>query len=228
MTKHGPVPALVLEGVTRRFGNRWALRGVDLRAESGEVVVVFGANGTGKTTLLRIVSSLLQPTAGKVQVLGHTLPASAQAVRARTVFMSATGHAYDGLTGLENLRFAARMCGIETDDAALRESLGEVGLDSDADVPVRGYSAGMRKRLELARHRLKSPDLALLDEPFASLDDEGIELVTETVVGWRARNTTVLIASHRTTEAARLADRIIHLQGGRVTPEPEVDIGGPS
>ncbi|WP_420633584.1 ATP-binding cassette domain-containing protein [Candidatus Palauibacter sp.] len=208
--------AVAAEGVTRRFGRRWALRGVDLAVPRGAVVALLGANGTGKTTLLRVISTLLRPTAGRVEVLGHTLPAGGDAIRARAAFLTAGGHAYEELTGLENLRFATRMSGTDIAAGALREALADVDLAGAADVPVRAWSTGMRKRLELARLRLRPLELVLLDEPFVSLDEDGVGLVQEAIRGWRDTGAAVLVASHRVDDATRHADEVVRLEGGRV------------
>jgi len=211
--------AVAAEGVTRRFGRRWALRGVDLAVPRGAVVALLGANGTGKTTLLRVISTLLRPTAGRVEVLGHALPAGGDEIRARAAFMTAGGHAYEELTGVENLRFAARMSGTAATDDDLRGALAAADLGGAADVPVRAWSTGMRKRLELARLRLRPLELVLLDEPFVSLDENGVELVHGAVRGWREAGAAVVIASHRVDDATRHADEVVRLAGGRVAAE---------
>jgi len=219
-------PAVEVEGLTRRFGRRWALRGVDLEVPSGIVVALLGANGTGKTTLLRVLSTLLRPTAGRVRVLGQLLPgggggapetvAGTDRVRERTALMTPGGHAYEELTGLENLRFAALMSGLSLEDAELREALAAVRLDQAGDTRVRAYSTGMRKRLELARVGQRALDLVLLDEPFVSLDEEGVELVQDAITGWRSDGAAVIVASHRVPEATRHADLVVRLDGGIV------------
>lgn len=211
--------AIRVEGLTRRFGRRWALRRIDLEVARGSVVAVLGANGTGKTTLLRVLATLLRPTAGRVEVLGHPLPEEGGAVRRCAGLLTPVGHAYEELTGLENLRFAARMSGAPADDGALREALEAVGLGPAADVRARAYSAGMRKRLELARLGLRSLDLLLLDEPYVSLDTDGIALVHAATERWRAAGATVLIASHQVEDALRHADRAVLLAAGRVERE---------
>ncbi|MDX1393904.1 MAG: heme ABC exporter ATP-binding protein CcmA [Gemmatimonadota bacterium] len=207
-------PAIRVEGLTRRFGRRWALRGVDLEIERGSVVALLGANGTGKTTLLRILSTLLRPTAGEASVLGLDLASDADAIRRRTALMTPTGHVYDELTGVENLRFAARMGEVTASDDDLRAALARVDLADAADLAVRGYSTGMRKRLELARLGLRAPDVVLLDEPFTSLDSTGVDLVQDAIAAWRAAGATVVIASHRTAETGRHADRTVRLARG--------------
>jgi len=184
-------------------------------------VALLGANGTGKTTLLRVLATLLRPTAGSVVVCGHEVTEEADDIRSRLVLMTPGGHVYDELTGLENLTFAARMLGTRSEREVLRERLEAVGLGSAADLVARSYSTGMRKRLELARLGLGQPDVVLLDEPFTSLDEEGVTLVQDTIGLWRARGATVLIASHRLSEAGRHADRSVRLEAGRIFEEAE-------
>lgn len=214
-------------GLTRRFGRRWALRGIDLEIERGQVVALLGANGTGKTTLLRVLSTLLKPTAGEVEVLGGRLPETGHAVRASAALMTPNGHLYDDLSGAENLRFAARMSGVALDEAGTRAALEAVGLGDAGPTRVRGYSTGMRKRLELARLGLRPLSLVLLDEPFASLDDEGVERVQAAIAGWKAAGATVLIASHRVAQAGRHADRVVRLERGRVALDAAPEGGTP-
>ncbi len=220
--------AVRVEGLTRRFGRRWALRGVDLDIDSGASVALLGSNGTGKTTLLRVLSTLLRPTAGRVEVLGQVLPggaggahgaSSTDAVRRRSTLMTPHGHAYEELTGLENLRFAARMSGPAVESSRLLKTLDDVGLEDAAHTAVRAYSTGMRKRLELARLSLRTLELVLLDEPFASLDDEGVSLVQAAIGRWRDGGATVVVASHRTRAATERADRVVRLEHGRVASD---------
>lgn len=206
-------------GLTRRFGRRWALRGLDLEVERGEVCALLGANGTGKTTLLRVLATLLGPTAGTVEVLGVDVERGGDAIRRLAALMTPTGHTYEELTGVENLRFAARMAGVPADDGRLRGALDAVGLADAADEPSRAYSTGMRKRLELARMGLRPLELVLLDEPFTSLDETGVELVQEAIAGWKASGATVLLASHRVDDALRHADRVVRLERGTVVPD---------
>ncbi len=204
------------EGLTRRFGRRWALRGIDLEIASGSVVALLGANGTGKTTLLSVLCTLLRPTAGNVEVLGFPLPSGGDQVRTRSALMTPSGHAYEELTGIENLRFASRMAGLRPAEGALEAALEAVGLSEAAHTRARAYSSGMRKRLELARMRLRDLELVLLDEPFVSLDESGVALVQEAIVAWRDAGATVLIASHRVADATLHADRVVRLERGVV------------
>lgn len=211
--------AIRIAGLTRRFGRRWALRGVDIEVRGGTVTALLGANGTGKTTLLRVLSTLLRPTGGEVEVLGRPWHEGGDAIRARTALMTPGGHTYEELSGRENLRFAARMSGVPHDAAALDRALESVDLVEAANTRVRAYSTGMRKRLELARLGLRPLELVLLDEPFVSLDDEGVELVQAAIERWRDAGATVLIASHRVSDATRHADRVVRLDRGTVASD---------
>lgn len=213
-------PAIRVEGLTKRFGRRWALKGIDLHVAPGSVIALLGANGTGKTTLLRVLATLLRPTAGVAEVLGASVETSPDEIRRHAALMTPLGHAYDELTGVENLVFAARMCGRPRSPDTLRQALSDVGIGAAADLPVRSYSTGMRKRLELARMRLIDPRVVLLDEPFTSLDEDGVELVQDEIARWRENGATIVIASHQVAAAGRHADRAVRLMEGRVVEEP--------
>jgi heme ABC exporter ATP-binding subunit CcmA len=217
-----PTLAIHVERLSRRFGRRWALDRVDLDVPCGCTLAVLGSNGAGKTTLFRVLATLLRQSSGHVEVLGSTLPGESDAVRRRTGMLTAAGYVYDELTGLENLRFASLMSGERLDDAALRAALADVGLEDAVGVRARAYSAGMRKRLELARLMLRPLELILLDEPFVSLDGDGVELVQDAIGRWKSKGGTVLVASHQVADAMRHADRAIRLEGGRIEPEGPV------
>lgn len=209
-------PAVRLDGVSRRFGWTWALRSVDLAVERGELLAVVGPNGAGKTTLLKLLATLLEPTSGRVLVLGHDTADGKQAVRRRVGVLPAAGYLYDDLTARENLRFAALMSGRRAWEEPAGSALERTGLTRFADQRVGGFSSGMRKRLAIARLLLRPLDLVLLDEPYASLDAEGIDLVDELVDQMRVDGCTVLVASHRWGRTLRNADRVAALDRGRL------------
>src|SRR5688500_10125982 len=155
-------PAVALEGVGRAYGERVALREVSFELPAGATVAVFGANGAGKTTLLRVLAGLLRPHAGRASVLGAELPREAWRARGRIGLLGHEPLLYRELTVRENLRFHARLHGV---DAARVEELTErVGLALRADDPVRTLSRGMTQRAAICRAVLHAPDLLLLDE----------------------------------------------------------------
>ena len=161
----GPLPEFAIEAdaVARRFGARWVLRGVSLRLAPGEVVGLLGANGSGKSTLLRMLATLLRPNAGAARVYGHDVVKEADDVRRHVGFLAHTPGLYDDLSAHENLVFAAAMLGIAP--AAIEGILQRVGLAAVGRERVRGFSAGMQRRLAIARLLLARPRVLLLDEP---------------------------------------------------------------
>ncbi len=171
-------PALRLAGLRRDFGERTALDGVGLRLGAGESLLVLGPNGSGKTTLLRILATLLRPSGGEVAVLGCSLPGEAWKLRGLIGYLGHEPLLYRDLSGRENLRFHARLHGIDRERAEERiaELLAAVGMERRAEGRVAELSAGMRQRLAICRCVLHEPRLLLLDEPESNLDAEGREL----------------------------------------------------
>lgn len=205
-----------LRDLHRRFGRKRVLRGIDLAVESGTSLVLSGANGAGKTTLLRIIATLLKPSSGAGTVDGLSLASDGELIRARTAYVSARGFVYDDLTAAENLRFAARLVDRPVSGERIGELLARAGLARAADQTVRTFSTGMRRRLALAALRLRPLGLALLDEPYAGLDTDGIALVDGIVEELLAAGTTVILASHQSGEATRRASRALRIEGGRL------------
>jgi heme exporter protein A len=211
--------ALELRGVARRFGQRWALRGIDLDAGEGQIVALTGRNGSGKTTLLRICATLLRPTRGSGRLFGHDIVRDADLLRGRVGFLAHETGLYGNLTASENLVFAMRMAGMVADAAAIHSVLAEVGLAHEQGERVRGFSSGMRRRLALARLLLRPPDLLLLDEPYASFDAEGIERVNAFASSVAAAGGIVLVATHDLRRAEQVLHREARLENGRVVEE---------
>ncbi len=173
-----PNPAIVLAGLRRDFGDRAALDGVGLELAAGETLVVLGPNGAGKTTLLRILATLLRPSGGEAKVLGCALPREAWKLRGQIGYLGHEPLLYRDLSGRENLRFHARLHGLEgaAAEARIGELLAAAAMDRRGDDRVVELSAGMRQRLAICRCVLHRPALLLLDEPDSNLDAEGREL----------------------------------------------------
>lgn len=210
--------AVELTGIARRFGARWVLRGATLTVANGEVVCILGRNGSGKTTLLRIMATLLRPSRGSGSIFGHDLIAEADDVRSRIGLLGHANATYPDLTAAENLGFTLRMLGRAVDPRFVDTALGAVGLAPQANVRARGFSAGMQRRLALARLRIVDPQLVLLDEPYSSLDPEGTELVSALIADVRQRGGAAVVVTHDIARAMKLADRILALVDGRVVP----------
>jgi heme exporter protein A len=209
-----PPPAVATHELARLFGRSAALAGVSLQVLAGATVALLGPNGAGKTTLLRILATSLRPTFGRAEVLGVDIGQRPDLVRGRVAYLSHANGLYDELTAAENLRFAAAMRGIESPDRAAGAALAEVGLAAEAEHRVRGFSAGMRRRLALGRLMLGDPAVVLLDEPHAALDADGMALVDRMLARWRGAAVTVLVASHQADRVTALADGWARLDGG--------------
>ncbi len=211
---------IVVEGAAKRFGRRWALRGASFRAQPGTAVALMGHNGSGKTTLLRIVATTLRPTRGGGTVFGLDLLKEADAVREHVGALYHAPGVYSDLTARENLEFARRMWG-GTSVVGVDAALERVGLTFAADELARGFSSGMTRRLSLARLVMRPPRLLLLDEPYASFDADGIELVNVMVRETADRGGIALVATHDPVRSAAVVDEVITLQQGRVVPTPD-------
>lgn len=173
-----------------------------------------GHNGSGKSTLLRVISTALRPSAGEGWVFGHHLVREAVAVRGQIGFLAHSPGLYEDLTALENLQFAARMFGV--DEGGIPSIVERVGLAAASHERVRGYSAGMQRRLALARVMLGMPRLLLLDEPYNNFDPQGIELVNRVIQDARARGGSALVVLHDLRQGEGVLDRVIELGRGVV------------
>jgi heme exporter protein A len=216
-----PAPAVATHELARLFGHTAALAGVSMRVERGRLVALTGPNGAGKTTLLRILATALRPSFGTAEVDGVDVAAHQALVRPRVAYLSHATGLYDDLTAAENLRFSATMLGRADARDAAASALREVGLAHDAGRRVRGFSAGMRRRLALGRLLLGAASLVLLDEPHAALDADGMALVDRLLLGWRDRGVTVLVASHHADRILDRADGWARLDGGLL-----LEVGG--
>jgi heme ABC exporter ATP-binding subunit CcmA len=191
------------------------LAGVDLDVASGEVVLLRGANGAGKTSIIRVCAGLLRVAGGEARVLGCDLVRNQRAVRRQVGLVGHSTGLYDDLTVEDNLRFALRAAGAPVAGAA--SALDLLGLRGRlVKTPVASLSAGQRRRLALAVLVARDPKLWLLDEPHAGLDAEYRDLLDELIAGVATRGGTVLMASHEAERAGPLASRTVTVAGGVV------------
>ena len=196
-----------------------AVDGIDLLVEEGEIFGVLGPNGAGKTTTMRMLATLLEPTAGSATVLGHDLVREARAIRRRLgAVLSGERSLYWKLTARENLEYFAALYHVPPSETAARIDaiLETVRLADRADDYVEKFSTGMRQRLVLARALLPAPSLLLLDEPTVGLDPQAARDLRERVLQLRAEGRTVLLTTHYMEEADQLCDRIAIVDHGRI------------
>src|SRR3954447_23788988 len=216
------MPAIKLEGLERRYGERVALSGLALRVDEGQTLAVFGANGAGKTTLLRVLAALSRPHAGQARVLGAERPNEAWKVHGKVGFLGHEPLLYRELSGRENLRCHARLHGVA--EPRVSAVLAAVGMERRADEPLRDLSRGMVQRLAAARAVLHDPPLLLLDEPRSHLDPAGAERL-EPLIGRDSGRTRVLV-THDVEGGLGESDLAVGLRGGRQAffmPAAELD-----
>jgi len=213
------IEGLAARDLVKEFDGVYALRGASLAAAAGEVVALLGPNGAGKSTLLSLLAGLLEPTSGSVvyRVGGESL--GPLRVRERLGFLGHQSFLHPDLSAMENLVFYARLYGMPAPRAAAAAALGAAGLAANMDRPLRTFSRGMGQRAALARALLADPEVVLLDEPFAGLDEEGAAYVAAVIRERRGRGRLVLLSTHEAHLARDVADRIAFLRDGRVERE---------
>ena len=222
-----------VEGLGKTFGATRALDGVDLAVRRGTVLGLLGPNGSGKTTTVRVLATLLRPDSGRARVLGHDVVAEPEAVRSRIGLTGQYAAVDEALSGTDNLVLVARLLDLSRREARRRaaELVERFGLADAAGRLVRTYSGGMRRRLDLAVSLVGRPDVLFLDEPTTGLDPRHRNEVWDEVRALAADGTTVLLTTQYLEEAEQLADDLVVLDHGRViaagTPAAlKAEVGG--
>ena len=201
--------ALVVEGLTKRFGERVAYEDVSFEVGYGEIFGFLGPNGAGKTTMVRTLGTLLTPTSGSATVAGIELCAeNRQTIRSRISIMPESPGLYLRLTAAENLECFARLYRLTDRRERIARALKAVNLTDRADDLCRSLSKGLRQRVALARALLSDPAVLFLDEPTSGLDPVASKEVHELITALRGRGVTIFLTTHRLEEAERLCDRV--------------------
>ncbi len=213
--------------LTKRYGDLRAVDGVDLDVREGDVYGFLGANGSGKTTTVRMLLGLVLPTTGQAEVLGQPMPAARQQVLTRVGALVEGPGAYAHLSGRTNLALLdasgpdrSRRSGRR---ARIEEVLAEVGLDPSDRRPTRAYSLGMRQRLGLAAALLRRPRLLVLDEPTNGLDPQGIQEIRQLLLRLNAGGTTIFLSSHLLAEIEQMCTTVGVLDRGRLVLQERLD-----
>jgi ABC-2 type transport system ATP-binding protein len=210
--------AVRADGLVKRFGKTAALDGIDLEVRSGSVVGLLGPNGAGKTTAVRILATLLRPDGGRAEVAGHDVVRQAAQVRRRIGLVGQNAAVDEILSGWQNLVMFGRLYHLGRRDAQRRadELLEHFGLADTGRKPVKQYSGGMRRRLDLAASLILAPDVLFADEPTTGLDPRGRNEVWASIRALVRDGTTVVLTTQYLDEADQLADQICVIDTGRV------------
>jgi len=211
-TPHGF--AIEIDRVSKNYGNVQALRSVSLRIEEGAFVAFMGSNGAGKTTLLKIIATHSSPSCGMVRIFGENVSSERSSIRNRIGFLSHESYLYDELTIRENLSFYARIFSV--DEASIVRSIDIFDLRRWQNVPVRQLSYGLRKRADIARALLHTPDLILLDEPLSGLDGASCDQFLHYFLDLRDAHTTLIFSSHSPESARKLCESEVVLEKGKI------------
>jgi ABC-2 type transport system ATP-binding protein len=221
----GAVPAVRAEGLVKHYASRSetveAVRGVDLRVEAGEVFGFLGPNGAGKSTTVRMLTTLLSITSGTAMVAGADVATEADEVRRRIGVALQEAGLDPRQTGRELLHLQARLFGLTAHEAAERTEglLALVELEDAADRSIKGYSGGMKRRLDLATALVHAPEVLFLDEPTTGLDPASRLTVWDEVRRINERGTTVFLTTQYLEEADQLCDRLAIIDDGRIVRE---------
>ncbi len=205
-----------VRNLVKRFGSKTVLRGLNFSVQPGEFVALLGPNGSGKTTFLRILASLSQPSLGEVLVAGYKLPGQSAAVRARLGVVSHLPLLYGDLTAEENLRFYGRMYGVPQLADRITEVLVMTGLEHRRRDLVRTFSRGMQQRLAIGRAILHDPEVMLFDEPYTGLDQDASVMLDGLLRTVAAQGRTIVMTSHDLARAEEIATRFDVLSRGSI------------
>jgi ABC-2 type transport system ATP-binding protein len=215
---HQTSPAVVAEGLGKRYGEQWALRDFDLTVPTGSVLGLLGHNGAGKTTAIRILTTLAAPSAGSAMVAGHNVVSEPDLVREQIGLTSQTATVDGLMSGAANIEMIGRLYHLPRQVAKARatELLAELRLEDAGDRLVKDYSGGMRRRLDLAASLVASPPVLFLDEPTTGLDPESRNELWDLLRQLVGGGTTLILTTQYLEEADQLADDVVLLDHGKI------------
>jgi heme exporter protein A len=208
--------ALDSRDIEKKFGYSFAVRNISLQIQRGEFVALFGRNGAGKTTFLKIAATLMRPTKGTLAIEGFDIAKQPEEARRRIGFLSHNTFVYRDLSALENLKFFCRLYGVDDSEDRLLGILDGVGLRKRAEDPVRAFSRGLQQRVGIARALLHDPSLILLDEPYTGLDANASQTLNKLLDSAVAAGKTVVLTTHDVDQGLRGATRAVIVDRGAV------------
>lgn len=216
-------PIIEINDLQKQFGRRKILNGVNLKVLPGDFLAIFGSNGAGKTTMLKILSSLILPSSGEVKICGFDLKEQSEEVRARIGLMSHNSYLYPDLTAYENLRFYGKLFSVSGLEERIAELLEVVGLEHRKFDLVRTFSCGMQQRLSIARALLHEAPVLFLDEPYSGLDVRATEILDGVLTNLKEKNCTFLLTTHDFLKGLEICSRVAILNQGTISYEAQKD-----
>jgi ABC-2 type transport system ATP-binding protein len=217
-------------GLGKRFGEKWALRGLDLHVAPGDFLGVLGRNGAGKTTLVRLLTGMMRPTEGSLSVAGMDPATAPPALRRLAGVMPEDGALLEDLGGAQYLHFTGRLHGLGKTvlEGRIRELQDALQVDFHEPCPIREYSYGMKKKLAFSAALLHGPGLVFLDEPFEGLDPSVVQTLLGILGQLREQGVTLVMTSHQLSLAERLCTRVLLVEEGRaILDGPAQEVLGP-
>jgi len=207
---------IAVTGLTKTFGNLYALRNLSFSLNKGEFLTIFGPNGAGKTTLIRILSTITKASSGEIKIADLSFEDDSEKIRRQIGVIAHQTFLYENLTAEENLRFYGKLYDVENLSKKIETILSEVGLELRKKDFVRTFSRGMQQRLAIARALLHEPSILLLDEPYTGLDQHASGMLTNWLNRLRSSEQTILMVTHDLEQGMELADRIAILVDGQL------------
>ncbi len=208
--------AIQVTGLSKAYGFYRIFEEVSFTIHPGTCFALFGPNGAGKTTLLRILATLQAPSEGQFTIFGQNGVGHKDSVRAILLFIAHGSHLYEELSATENLQFSLALRGQSPEPSDLKRALDQMGIGAYSNLKIRQFSAGMKKRLALAKAILAEPKLLLLDEPYNALDDGGVAITNQLIQDTMKRGGAVVMTTHDRSKAAKIATEGGILQAGRL------------
>ncbi|MEX2491385.1 MAG: heme ABC exporter ATP-binding protein CcmA [Nitrospirales bacterium] len=208
--------AIQVTRLSKSYGFYRIFEEISFTITAGTCFALFGPNGAGKTTLLRILATLQAPSEGQFTIFGLDGVAQKDSVRAILLFIAHGSHLYEELSATENLQFSLALRGQKPEPSQLKRALDQTGIGAYSNLKIRQFSAGMKKRLSLAKAILAQPKLLLLDEPYNALDDGGVAITNQLIHDTMKCGGTVIMTTHDRTKAAQIATDGAILQAGRL------------
>ena len=220
-TASAGIPLVEIRNLTKQFGDRMAVRGLDFCIYPGECLGLLGPNGAGKTTIIYMLLGLVRPTSGKISIFDESIPERLKHVKLRIGVVPQADNLDPDLTVFENLLVYAAYFGIDHSIARKRadDLLGFFALKDRSDEIIQHLSGGQRRRLLLSRALINAPELLILDEPTIGLDPQARHLMWERLEDLRSQGTTMLLTSHYMEEVSRLANRVLILDEGKIVAQ---------